>query len=124
MNLPTPKSSRLLLLQIAFLGLATAARAQTILPDPTAGQPYSFQIVTSPPQPAGTAYAADGLPSGLSIDSSTGVVSGTTGTVGTFDGNLHLSLEFRSVKNLPPCILGCLGATERKPQIVHLLIRC
>jgi hypothetical protein len=79
-------------LALAFFGLATAGMAQTILPDPTAGQPYSFQMVTNPPQPAGTVYTANGLPSGLSIDSSTGVVSGTTGAVGLYKGTLFFSL--------------------------------
>ena len=89
---PMPVSSgRFLSLSLAFLGLAVAGRAQTILPDATGGQAYSFQIVTNPAQPAGTTYSADGFPAGLSISSSTGVVSGTTGTVGTFNGNLHLS---------------------------------
>ena len=89
---PMPTSPvRLLALSLAFLGLSVAAKAQTILPDATAGQAYSFQIVTNPPQPAGTTYTADGLPVGLSVSASTGVVSGTTATVGTFNGNLHLA---------------------------------
>jgi hypothetical protein len=91
MNRPPISLSRLVALAFAFLGLTVVGRAQTILPDPTAGQPYSFQIVSNPPQPAGTVYAAAGLPAGLSIDSSTGVISGTTGTVGLFKGNLSLS---------------------------------
>ena len=91
MNPTSAFPSRLLSLSLAFLGLAAAASAQTILPDATGGQAYSFQIVTNPPQPAGTTYSADGLPAGLSIDASTGNVSGATGTVGTFNGNLHLA---------------------------------
>jgi hypothetical protein len=87
-----PQISSFRIIALAFLGLATAGRAQTILPDPTAGQPYSFQIVTNPPQAAGTVYAANGLPSGLSIDGSTGVVSGTTGAVGLYKGTLSFSI--------------------------------
>jgi hypothetical protein len=93
MNLWPVPPLRPLALAIAFLGLAIAGRAQTILPDPTAGQPYSFQIVSDPPQPAGTAYAADGLPSGLSIDPSSGIISGTTGAVGTYKGTLKLTFD-------------------------------
>jgi hypothetical protein len=89
LQLPT---ARLFTLAIAFLGLAAAVRAQTFLPDAVAGQAYSFQVVTSPPQPAGTTYSAGGLPVGLSIDSSSGIVSGTTATVGTFTGNLQFTV--------------------------------
>ncbi len=71
--------------------MAVTSRAQTGLPDATAGQPYSFQIVTNPPQAAGTTYSANGLPVGLSVNSSTGVVSGTTQTVGLFKGTLSFT---------------------------------
>lgn len=66
------------------------AHAQTVLPDATAGQAYSFQIATNPPQPAGTSYSADGLPAGLAVDNS-GLISGTTAAVGTYKGNLTLT---------------------------------
>jgi hypothetical protein len=86
----TSTTPRLFALAIAFITLTVAVSAQTYLPSPVAGQAYSFQVVTNPPQPAGTTYSADGLPAGLSINSSSGTVSGTTATVGTFKGNLHL----------------------------------
>lgn len=92
MNQLTFTAPRILLFATALLGLTASVSAQTFLPDPVAGQAYSFQIVTNPPQPAGTVYSADGLPSGLTINSSNGVVSGTTATVGTFKGNLHLQV--------------------------------
>ena len=95
-RLPIP-SLRSFLVPFAFLGLAVAGRAQTILPDPTAGRAYSFQIVTNPAQPAGTVYTADGLPTGLSINGSSGVISGTTQTVGAFKGNLHLSTNSSTI---------------------------
>jgi hypothetical protein len=84
---------RLVVLSAALLCLAGAARAQTYLPDATGGRPYSFQFVTNPAQPAGTVYSADGLPAGLSVNSTTGVVSGTTGAVGLYKGNLHFALN-------------------------------
>ena len=83
---------RLATLALAFLGVATEGRAQTILPDPTEGQAYAFAIVTNPPQPAGTTYTADGLPPGLSMGTSSGVISGVTDAVGLYKGTLYLSL--------------------------------
>jgi hypothetical protein len=75
-------------LVLAILGGAAAARAQTLLPDATSGQAYSFTLITNPPQPSGTMYSADGLPSGLSIDGSSGTISGVTTAVGLYKGNL------------------------------------
>ena len=75
----------------AWFSLAALGRAQTILPDATAGQPYSFQLATNPPQPAGTAFAANGLPLGLAINGATGLISGMTATVGAFNGVLSLT---------------------------------
>jgi hypothetical protein len=80
---PSPWFKRLAF-ALSVLGLATAVHAQSILPDATAGDPYSFQLVTNPPQPSGTTYTAQGLPAGLSVGATTGVISGTTGTVGLF----------------------------------------
>jgi hypothetical protein len=93
MKLQPTSLLRLSPLLLAFLGLAAQGRAQTIIPNATEGQAYSFQIVTNPPQAAGTTYAADGLPAGLTIDSSTGWVSGMTVAVGTYKGTLTLSLN-------------------------------
>jgi len=92
MNYFSTPSLRLIPLSVAFLTLALAARAQTCLPDATAGHAYTFQIVTNPAQPPGTVYSADSLPAGLSVDGTTGVVSGTTGAVGLYKGNLHFAL--------------------------------
>ena len=71
--------------------LAIAARAQTILPDATAGQAYSFQITTVPPQSGATTYSEEGFPAGLSIGASTGLITGTTTAVGTYKGNLSFT---------------------------------
>lgn len=79
---------------LALFGFSAVAQAQTnpsILPDAVAGQGYSFQITTSPAQPAGTSYAADGLPAGLAINGASGLISGTTGAVGTYRGNVTLT---------------------------------
>jgi hypothetical protein len=96
MNRFLSQSFRRLAFAAACLVLAITAQAQTDLPDPTAGQPYSFQFVTNPPQPAGTVYTANGLPVGLSVNGSTGVVSGTTQTVGVFKGTLFFTVNSTS----------------------------
>jgi hypothetical protein len=90
------KHSSLALLRLftvagAWLVFAAVGRAQTILPDATAGQAYSFQLTTNPPQPPGAVFAANGLPVGLAINSSTGWITGTTVTVGAFNGQLSVT---------------------------------
>lgn len=91
MNYLLSTFGRRFLLACTFAALAVGARAQTILPSPTAGQAYSFQITTNPPQPGGTTYAEESFPAGLSINASTGLISGTTTTVGTYKGNLSFT---------------------------------
>lgn len=88
--LPT-LSTRCLPLSLACLALTISAHAQTIIPDATSGTAYSFQLVTTPAQPAGTTYSANDLPAGLSIGNSTGAISGTTGAVGLYKGTLALT---------------------------------
>ena len=69
---------RLLAGLFGFVALALVARAQATLPNATVGQAYSFTITTSPAAPSGTVYGATNLPSGLSINSSSGTISGTS----------------------------------------------
>src|SRR4051794_38078468 len=49
----------------------------------TAGQPASLQIHATDPQGDTLTYGATGLPAGLSINSTTGLVSGTPSTAGS-----------------------------------------
>ncbi len=47
----------------------------------TVGQPFSYTIVANDPQ---ASFAASGVPSGLTLDSVTGIISGTPTTHGTY----------------------------------------
>jgi hypothetical protein len=60
----------------------------------TAGQvgvAYSYQVTTTPAAPAGTTYAATGLPSGLAINTSSGLITGTPTTPGTVIASISLT---------------------------------
>ena len=50
-------------------------------------RPFKFQVVARPATPAARVTAA-GLPSGLTLDPVTGIISGTTKSVGSFSVNL------------------------------------
>lgn len=69
----------------------TLAFAQSTLPSARVGQSYSFQVTTNPPAAAGTIYGATGLPAGLSINASSGVISGTPVAAGTSTGNITVT---------------------------------
>jgi hypothetical protein len=55
-----------------------------------AGQPFSFQVATKGATSAAR-ITATGLPAGLSLDPVTGVISGTTASVGSFPVNLTVT---------------------------------
>ncbi len=72
----------------------------------TVGQPTSLQLVGSDPQSQPLTYSATGLPPGLSVQASTGYISGTGTTAGTYnvtarasDGTLTASQQFSWVMN-------------------------
>ena len=75
------------------------ARAQVSLPGGQAGQPYSYQVTTSPAAPSGTVYGATGLPSGLAINAASGLISGTPAAAGTYNGTLSLQYPSATTDN-------------------------
>lgn len=70
---------------------AVLAVAQTSLPNARVGSAYSYQVTTTPAAPAGTVYGATGLPTGIAINASTGLISGTPATAGTNNGTISLT---------------------------------
>lgn len=72
------------------------------------GSAFSYAITASP---AATSFSAEGLPAGLTIDSTTGIISGTPGNRGTFQVTLNATngngtgsavLMLKVAGNVPP----------------------
>lgn len=96
-------------LAAALLAGAGLARAQVALTAATVGQSYSYQVTTNPAPSAGTLYGATGLPTGLTINTGTGLINGTPTTAGTSTG--QISLTSNGVTNNFSYSLTVNGAT-------------
>ncbi|WP_324783462.1 M4 family metallopeptidase [Streptomyces sp. H51] len=57
----------------------------------TVGTAVSLQVQANSTNSGSLSYAASGLPTGLSINSSTGVISGTPGTAGTYSATVTVT---------------------------------
>jgi len=108
-------------------GSGTATLVLTVLPPPPVitgtlaasvaeGAPFNYQITaTNSP----TSFAASGLPSGLSIDPSAGIISGTTSVTGTSNititasnaGGAGSAMLVLTVTSAPPVVTSSLSAT-------------
>lgn len=82
-----------LALVLTWFALVTSALAADVtLPSGQVNVVYvGYTIVTTPAAAPGTVYGATGLPSGLSMNASTGTISGTPLAAGQFSGTLSLN---------------------------------
>jgi len=78
------KTLTLLRFPAAFLCSLLAVWAQIALPQAKVGVDYQCQVAADPAPEAGSIFSAEGLPAGLSISGSTGVISGRPATAGTY----------------------------------------
>jgi hypothetical protein len=69
---------------VTLAAFAVSGRAQSALPAAQAGVAYSFQVATNPASPSGSVYGATGLPTGIGINASTGLINGTPTTPGSY----------------------------------------
>lgn len=114
---------RLLGLALLCVGFATAARAvDLVLAAGQAGVAYTpYTIVTDPPAANGTVYSATGLPSGMSINASTGTISGTPLVDGVFTGTISLD-DAGTINNFTYSltIAAALGVSQISSELTAL----
>jgi hypothetical protein len=112
------------LLGVALLLLAAPARAQstTTLPSGQVGVAYTpYALTFAEPPPTGTVYSIlstgpgeTGLPSGMSINASTGYISGTPQVDGVFTGRISVVIGAET-NNFPFTLT--IGAALGAPEI-------
>jgi alpha-tubulin suppressor-like RCC1 family protein len=76
-----------------FACWVSSVAAQVVLPPAQVNFAYSYQVVTTPPAPAGSVYAITGLPIGMSINAATGLISGgpISSATGNWGGTISIS---------------------------------
>ncbi len=76
---------------VALITMATVGLAQAVLPAATVGVAYTFQVTTTPVAASGTVYSATGLPAGLAINATSGIISGAPTAAGVAVGSISLT---------------------------------
>ena len=66
----------------------------------TAGIPVNLPVKATSPIGLALSYSANGLPAGLAIDSTTGIVTGTPTTAGVYTVNLTVTDSSKNVKSI------------------------
>lgn len=99
----------------ALVGLLNCA-AQTALDSGEVNAAYSFQFTIDPAPENGTEYSATGLPPGLSINSTTGLISGVPTTDGLFDEGI-ITLTYPNLESDNLAISITIAAALGTPEI-------
>ncbi|SDG18911.1 cellulose binding domain-containing protein [Chitinophaga filiformis] len=90
------------------------------------GTAFSYAVTASP---AATSFSAAGLPAGLTIDSATGIISGTPGATGTFPVTLNAAnnigggsavLMLKVVSNVPPAAPGSPALAQETDSTIRI----
>ncbi|WP_372348520.1 M4 family metallopeptidase [Streptomyces sp. KL116D] len=76
--------------------------AEPLPTEPVAvGQPVSRQITASSSRPGPLTYSAKSLPQGLSINHTTGLITGTPGKAGDYDSVIIITDAARNIRKFP-----------------------
>lgn len=104
-----------LLVALAGWLAAPAYAADVTLTSGQVGSSYTYNITTNPAPPSGTTYMVSGLPAGLSVNSSSGVITGTPTESGSFSGTI--TLQYPSLNTDSFTYALSIAAALGAPQI-------
>jgi hypothetical protein len=91
---------------------------QSGVPSSTVGSPFSLQMTSNLPDAKAWSITAGALPAGLTIDPSTGLISGTPMVPGTFPFTVAATLTNDTLKTPPRSDTKALTITVRSPLTI------